>query len=119
MRRGYSAADTFAAFYQLEELRRASARIFRTIDALMLPTAPTVYTVAQVLADPVETNTRLGHLHQLCQSARPMRACGAGGDPCRRRAFGRNAVGAGRAMMPSSLRSGACCTPMPRCRSAR
>lgn len=30
------------------------------MDALVLPTAPTVYTVEQVLADPVQLNSRLG-----------------------------------------------------------
>ena len=34
--------------------------VFRSIDVLMLPTAPTVYTVEQVLANPIELNSRLG-----------------------------------------------------------
>src|SRR5712691_1457259 len=55
-----SAADAFAAFYQLEELRRIADLTFRTVDALALPTAPTVYTVQQVLADPIGLNSRLG-----------------------------------------------------------
>src|SRR5580700_4128905 len=46
-----TAADTFAAFYQLEELRRVAEHTFHTIDALVLPTAPTIYSVEQVLAD--------------------------------------------------------------------
>jgi len=55
-----TAADTFAAFYQLEELRRVKDHIFRAIDALVLPTAPTNYTIEQVLADPIGLNSRLG-----------------------------------------------------------
>ncbi len=55
-----SAVDTFAALYKLEELRRIRDIIFRNIDALLLPTAPTAYTVAQVQADPVQLNSRLG-----------------------------------------------------------
>jgi allophanate hydrolase len=55
-----SAVDAFAAFYQLEELRRVRDHLFRQIDALLLPTAPTVYSVAQVLADPRQLNSRLG-----------------------------------------------------------
>jgi allophanate hydrolase len=72
-----SAADAFAAFYRLEELRRASDRTFRKIDALLLPTAPTVYTVNQVLAEPIELNSRLGtytnfvNLLDLCGLAVP------------------------------------------------
>jgi allophanate hydrolase len=35
-------------------------RTFDRIDVLLLPTVPTVYTVEQVLADPIELNSRLG-----------------------------------------------------------
>jgi allophanate hydrolase len=72
-----SAADAFAAFYQLEELRRVRDHVFRTIDALALPTIPTAYTVAQVLADPIGLNSRLGtytnfvNLLDLCALALP------------------------------------------------
>jgi allophanate hydrolase len=55
-----SAADTFAALYRLQALRNIAARAFAAIDALVLPTAPTVYTTAQVLANPIELNSRLG-----------------------------------------------------------
>jgi allophanate hydrolase len=55
-----SAADAFAAFYKLEDLRRVRDHIFRQIDALLVPTMPTAYTVAQVLADPIGLNSRLG-----------------------------------------------------------
>jgi allophanate hydrolase len=80
-----SAAETFTAFYQLEELRRAADRTFHAADALVLPTAPTIYTVAQVLADPIQLNSRLGtytnfvNLLDLCGLAVPssMRADGA------------------------------------------
>ena len=55
-----TAADAFAAFYQLAELRGVRDRTFSAIDALVLPTAPTVYTIEQVLADPIGLNSRLG-----------------------------------------------------------
>jgi allophanate hydrolase len=55
-----TAADAFAAFYQLEDLRRVRDHVFRAIDAMLLPTAPTIYTVEQVLADPIGLNSRLG-----------------------------------------------------------
>jgi allophanate hydrolase len=55
-----SAADAYAAGYRLEELRRVSDQVFTRVDALLLPTAPTVYTVEQVLADPIQLNSRLG-----------------------------------------------------------
>jgi allophanate hydrolase len=55
-----SAIDVFAAFYELAELRRRCERAFREIDALALPTIPRAYTIDEVLADPIELNSRLG-----------------------------------------------------------
>ncbi|HXX04924.1 MAG TPA: allophanate hydrolase [Xanthobacteraceae bacterium] len=55
-----TAADTFAALYRLEGLQRTCDRTFRTIDVMVVPTAPTVYTIQQVLADPIDLNSRLG-----------------------------------------------------------
>ena len=72
-----SAVDAFAAFYRLEELRRAADRVFLEVDALVLPTAPTVYAVEEVLANPIELNSRLGtytnfvNLLDLCGIAVP------------------------------------------------
>jgi allophanate hydrolase len=72
-----SAADVFAALYRLEDLRRSSDRTFDDIDALLLPTAPTIYTIEQVLANPIELNSRLGtytnfvNLLDLCGLAVP------------------------------------------------
>jgi allophanate hydrolase len=71
------AADAFEAFYRLEALRKLAAETFARIDALICPTAPTAYTVAQVLADPIELNSRLGtytnfvNLLDLCGVAVP------------------------------------------------
>jgi allophanate hydrolase len=72
-----TAADTFAALYRLQALRRVAERAFTNIDALVLPTAPTAYSTAQVLANPVELNSRLGtytnfvNLLDLCGLALP------------------------------------------------
>jgi allophanate hydrolase len=72
-----TAADAFSAFYRLESLRRAAERLLAGVDALVLPTAPTTYTVAQVLANPIELNSRLGtytnfvNLLDLCGLALP------------------------------------------------
>src|SRR6185295_18285283 len=54
------ATDAFAAFYKLEDLRRVRDHVFRQIDVLLVPTMPTVYTVEQVTADPIQLNSRLG-----------------------------------------------------------
>jgi allophanate hydrolase len=56
----YSAADAFAAFYQLQELRRSCERAFARIEALALPTIPRAYRRDEMLADPIELNSRLG-----------------------------------------------------------
>lgn len=72
-----TAIDAFRAFYKLEELRRVADVTFKQVDALLLPTAPTAYTVAQVLADPIQLNSRLGtytnfvNLLDLCGLAVP------------------------------------------------
>ncbi len=57
----FSAVDAFKAQYRLGELRRATEPLWRDIDAMVLPTTPTIYTVEQVNADPVALNSRLGH----------------------------------------------------------
>ena len=55
-----TAADAFAAFYQLDDLRRVRDHTFRSIDAMVLPTAPTIYSIEQVPTDPIALNSRLG-----------------------------------------------------------
>jgi allophanate hydrolase len=54
------AIDAFQAFYQLADLIRAASSEWARIDVLLLPTAPTTFTIAEMLADPVELNSRLG-----------------------------------------------------------
>jgi allophanate hydrolase len=72
-----TAADAFAAFYKLEEFRRMRDATFRAVDALALPTAPTIYSLDEVAADPVVLNSRLGtytnfvNLLDLCGLAVP------------------------------------------------
>lgn len=55
-----SAAQAFAAQYRLRQLKRRSEAVWEAIDALMVPTAPSIYTIAEVNADPIALNTRLG-----------------------------------------------------------
>ena len=52
--------DAFAAFHRLAEARRAAENLFREYDALLLPTTPFCPTLAEVAADPVGINSRLG-----------------------------------------------------------
>ena len=57
----FSAADTFAALYRLQEMKRRTASIWNDIDVLVTPTAGTIYTIEEVLADPIKLNSNLGY----------------------------------------------------------
>jgi allophanate hydrolase len=57
---GMSATDTFEAQYRLQGLRGECERIWETVDALLVPTAPGHPTFAEVDADPVGANARRG-----------------------------------------------------------
>ena len=65
------------AFYKLEAFRRIRDRMFRSVDVLALPTAPTIYSVDEVMADPIALNSNLGtytnfvNLLDLCGLAVP------------------------------------------------
>jgi allophanate hydrolase len=55
-----SAAETFQAFYDLAERIREARGEWAKVDCLLLPTAGTTYTIAEMLADPFALNTNLG-----------------------------------------------------------
>jgi allophanate hydrolase len=57
----YSALDAFNAMYRLESLKARAAQEWQKMDMLVVPTAPTIYTIAEVEANPVELNSRLGY----------------------------------------------------------
>ena len=57
----FSAADTYDAMYKLKALQRKAGGTWSDIDVLVTPTAGTIYTIAEVQADPVQTNTNLGY----------------------------------------------------------
>ena len=75
--RNFSAVDAFEAQYRLAHLARKSERIWHSFDALMLPSAGTIYTIEQMMADPIQLNTNLGrytnfmNLLDLCGVAVP------------------------------------------------
>ena len=56
-----TATDGFRAYYRLRELRVQADGLFRGIDFLLTPTAPTQYKRQEVEEDPVGLNTRLGY----------------------------------------------------------
>ncbi|MES2583032.1 MAG: allophanate hydrolase [Pseudomonadota bacterium] len=58
--RQYNAADLYDAQTQLRAYGQQAAAMWEGIDVLLVPTAPTHYTIAQMLADPVVLNRNLG-----------------------------------------------------------
>ena len=58
--RGHSAADLFDAQVKLRAFGQQAAPMWDRIDVLLVPTAPTHYTIAQMQADPVVLNRNLG-----------------------------------------------------------
>lgn len=56
-----SATAAFEAFYRLQALKRAADTQMASVDLMLAPTAPTHYPIAEVEADPVRLNSRLGH----------------------------------------------------------
>jgi allophanate hydrolase len=58
--RNYNAADVFDAQVRLRAIGQQAAAMWNDIDVLLVPTAPTHYKIAQMLADPVRLNRNLG-----------------------------------------------------------
>lgn len=56
----FNAVDAFRGQYALAALRRRAEVEWARADILLLPTAPTTYTVARMIADPIALNARLG-----------------------------------------------------------
>ena len=56
----HSAADAFDAAYRLAALKRDTARVWAAVDLLLVPTAGTIYRIAEVEADPIGLNANLG-----------------------------------------------------------
>jgi allophanate hydrolase len=73
----YFAADAYATFYRLKELQRATASTWTTIDALLVPSLPRPYSLAELEGDPIGPNSNLGtytnfvNLLDLCALAVP------------------------------------------------
>jgi allophanate hydrolase len=73
----FSATEAFEAAYRLADLVRHTEPLWTRCDAMLLPTAGTIYSVADMLADPVRLNANLGrytnfvNLMDLCGIAVP------------------------------------------------
>jgi allophanate hydrolase len=58
--RAATAVDVWRLLDKRDELRRRIDAIMQGVDTLVLPTAPTIYRIAEVEADPIALNTNLG-----------------------------------------------------------
>jgi len=76
----FSSADVFRGQYRLKALLRDAQAAIAGVDALCVPTIPTFYSVADLAADPIGPNSRLGtytnfvNLMDLCALAVPVAA---------------------------------------------
>jgi allophanate hydrolase len=89
----WTAAQAYQALYRLKELTQQTAEVWKNVDVLLLPTAPTTYTIEEILREPVKLNSNLGYytnfvnLLDLCGVAVPAGFTNAG------LAFGVTAIG--------------------------
>ena len=58
--KNFSATDAYRAEYRRAELVRSIQQAMASVDALLVPTAPRLPTIAEIEADPVAVNSQLG-----------------------------------------------------------
>lgn len=56
-----SAVQTFDGFYQLASYKRQADQVLSTVDLIMTPTAGRIFTVEEMLVDPIALNNQLGY----------------------------------------------------------
>jgi allophanate hydrolase len=57
---GVSGVDVFRGLYALQDFARQAEALWDAAEVLLLPTAPTIYRIDEVLAEPVALNSNLG-----------------------------------------------------------
>lgn len=58
--RSYSAKEAFETVYRMRELKRAAELALTEYAAFVVPTVPTIYTIEEMLADPMARNAAMG-----------------------------------------------------------
>jgi allophanate hydrolase len=58
--RAVTGTDTFRGLHELQRLRAETGLVLEEVAALLTPTAPRTFTVAEMLADPIALNSELG-----------------------------------------------------------
>ncbi|MBH0238431.1 allophanate hydrolase [Methylobrevis albus] len=56
----FSAADTFRAIHRIAELKCAVRPVWDDVAFILVPTTPTIYRKAEIAADPIALNAKLG-----------------------------------------------------------
>jgi allophanate hydrolase len=56
----YTAKDAFEAYYEMKRLQRVAAIALEGFAALVVPTVPTIYTIEEMLQEPMSRNTIMG-----------------------------------------------------------
>jgi allophanate hydrolase len=56
-----TAVDAFTSEYQMQAYRKQTEDFFTAVDFALTPTAGTIYPMAEVLANPIQLNSNLGH----------------------------------------------------------
>lgn len=56
-----TAAELFKAQYRLQDLRKRCSAVIDSVDALLTPTAGTLFSIDQMLAEPIKHNSELGY----------------------------------------------------------
>lgn len=57
---GMTASDVFRAQHRLAQLKREADKVLATVDAIVTPTAPTIFRISELEADPLALNSLLG-----------------------------------------------------------
>ncbi len=57
----WSAADAYEYGYRLKACKRQCDALLATVDCVLMPTAGTIYTVAELKAEPIRLNSNLGY----------------------------------------------------------
>jgi allophanate hydrolase len=59
--KAWSAADAYEYGYRLKAYKRQCDALLNAVDCVLMPTAGTIYTVAELEADPIRLNSNLGY----------------------------------------------------------
>lgn len=56
-----SGVDVHRHYYRIRELQQAAATVWQDIDLMLVPTSGTIYTIAELAAEPILLNSNLGY----------------------------------------------------------